>query len=197
MHVRNQGNSGSSSHIKWIAGLATISFVLLTAAIGHAIIKNEAAVIDAKANEAVKDFETKIPQAKDLIKGAKGILVMPALYKAGFLGAAEYGEGVLRVGEKHLDYYNFAALSFGFQVGVEKTSLIILFNSDDALATFRKNPGFEVGVDANVTIVTVGEKASFDSTKAGQPIVAFAFGQRGLMGGVSLKGAKFTRLEKE
>ena len=145
----------------------------------------------------MKDLEAKLPQAPELIKGAKGVLIMPALYKAGFIGGAQYGEGALRVDGKTVDYYNFAALSFGFQAGVEKISMILLFNSDEALATFRRNPGFEVGVDANVTLISIGEGASFDTTKAGQPIVALAFAQRGLMAGVSLKGAKFTRLEQE
>ena len=182
---------------RWIGGIVAIFFILLAGSPSDAITKTEAANIDAKTDKAVKNFEAKIPQAKGLMKGAKGYLVMPALYKAGFIGGAQYGEGALRLFGKTVDYYNFAALSFGLQAGAEKTALIMLFNSDDALSTFRKNPGFEVGADANVTLITVGEGGSFDSTKAGEPIVAFVFGQRGLMAGVSLKGAKFTRLEKE
>jgi lipid-binding SYLF domain-containing protein len=180
-----------------MAGLVTILFVLLAGVPSHAIINQEAAEIDAKADEALKAFEAKVPQAKELLKGAKGYLVMPALYKAGFIGAAQYGEGALRVNQKTADYYNFAALSFGVQAGAEKTSLILLFNSDDALATFRRNPGFEIGADANVTLITIGEAGSFDTTKAGQPILAFVFGQRGLMAGVTLKGAKFTKLDRD
>ena len=182
-------------------GLLTIATMIIFAwfavASAHALKKSEAATIDDKVTAVVKEFESKVPQAQDLIKGAKGVLVMPALYKGGFIGAAQYGEGALRAGGVTADYYNFAALSFGLQAGAEKTSLIMLFNSSDALAKFRKNPGFEVGMDANVTMITVGEAGSFDSTKAGEPIIAFVFGQRGLMAGVSLKGAKFTRLELE
>ena len=191
-------NSSASSFAQELAGIATtIIVVLLSVAPSHALKEKEAANIDDTVTAVVKDFESKIPQARDLMKGAKGVLVMPALYKGGFIGAAQYGEGALRAGGKTRDYYNFAALSFGLQAGAEKTSLIMLFNSDDALRKFRRNPGFEVGLDANVTMITVGEGGSFDSTKAGEPIIAFVFGQRGLMAGVSLKGAKFTRLELE
>ncbi|GKS59332.1 lipoprotein [Nitrospira sp.] len=185
--------------------VGVVGFVSLLMMIGlvvmvrpaYAVTESERATIDGTADNAVTEFEKKVPQAKDLFKGAKGVLVMPALYKAGFIGGAQYGEGVLRVGGKPVDYYNFVALSFGLQAGVEKISMIMVFNSDEALATFRRNPGFEVGVDANVTLITIGESASFDTTKAGQPIVAFTFAQRGAMAGVSLKGAKFTKLEKE
>jgi hypothetical protein len=57
-------------------------------------------------------------------------------------------------------------------------------------------PYFEIDLDANVTMITVGEGGSFDSTKAGEPIIAFVFGQRGSMAGESQR-AKFTRLEME
>lgn len=186
-----------TGHSRWIAGIVAVLFMLLAGSPSYAVTKTEAANIDAKTDKAIKALEAKIPQAKDLLKGAKGYLVMPALYKAGFIGGAQYGEGALRIDGKTVDYYNFAALSFGLQAGAQKNSLIMLFNSDEALASFRKNPGFEVGADADVTLLTVGESGSFDTTKTGQPIVAFVIGQRGLMAGVSLKGAKFTRLEKE
>jgi lipid-binding SYLF domain-containing protein len=176
-----------------------VAFIWLFVAAGpsYAITKTERAIVDEKADEAVKEFEKKVPQAKELFKSAKGVLVMPALYKAGFLGAAQYGDGVLRVGGKSVDYYNFVALSFGFQAGAQKVGMIMVFNSDEALATFRRNPGFEVGADADVTLITIGEGGSFDTTKAGQQIVAFTFAHRGAMAGVSLKGAKFTKLDKE
>jgi lipid-binding SYLF domain-containing protein len=184
-HMENKQNSSARS-LQGLVGIATmIVFVLLAVVPSHAIKKNEAANIDEKVNVVVKDFGSKVPQAQDLIKGAKGMLVMPALYKGGFIGAAHYGEGALQAGGVTADYYNFAALSFGLQAGAEKTSLIMLFNSADALAKFRKNPGFEIGLDANVTLITVGEGGSFDTTKAGEPIIAFVFGQRGLMAGVS------------
>ena len=130
--MRDIRSSHSGARTAWMAGLVATIFVLLAAAPSYAIINTEAADIDAKADEALKAFEAKVPQAKELLKGAKGYLVMPALYKAGFIGAAQYGEGALRVNQKTADYYNFAALSFGVQAGAEKTSLILLFNSDDA-----------------------------------------------------------------
>src|SRR6185295_2068467 len=187
---------GSNRHSKWTAAVVFSALILLSGT-SQAITQQEMDKITERSNEAVKKFEAKLPQGKEFLKSGKGYLVMPALYKGGFIGGAEYGKGVLRQPGRPDGFYNFAALSFGLQAGGEKTSMIMVFNSDEALEKFRKNPGFEVGVDGSVTLITVGEKGSFDSTKAGEPIVAFIFGQRGLMAGASLKGAKFTKLEME
>ncbi|TAJ24021.1 MAG: hypothetical protein EPO64_10100 [Nitrospirae bacterium] len=149
--------------------------------------------IDADADFALKEFTEKIAGSEEFLKSAKGILVFPALYKAGFIFGAEYGDGVLRIGGKTVGYYNLAAASFGFQAGAQKTSLIIMFMKDLVLEKFQKSSGFELGVDANATLVTVGAQGSLDTTKLGEPILAFAFGQRGLMAGVTLEGAKFTK----
>lgn len=195
--MREIRQSERANVITLAVGLIVLIGLCLTTTPSYAITQAERATVDTNGDEAVKDFEKKVPQAKELLKKAKGVLVMPALYKAGFVGAAQYGDGVLRVGGKPVDYYNLVAFSFGVQLGAEKIGMIMLFNSDEALATFRRNPGFEVGAEAGVTVITIGEGASFDTTKAAQPIVAFTFAHRGAMAGVSLKGAKFTRLEKE
>jgi len=55
--------------------------------------------------------------------------------------------------------------------------------------------GFELGVDASATLVTVGANGSLDTTKLAEPILAFVLNQRGLMAGVTLEGAKFTKLD--
>ncbi|MBM4124828.1 MAG: lipid-binding SYLF domain-containing protein [Nitrospira sp.] len=149
--------------------------------------------MDADADFALKEFTEKIAGSEEFLKSAKGILVFPALYKAGFIFGAEYGDGALRVEGKTVGYYNLAAASFGLQAGAQKTSLIIMFMKDLVLEKFQKSSGFELGVDANATLVTVGAQGSLDTTKLGEPILAFAFGQRGLMAGVTLEGAKFTK----
>jgi lipid-binding SYLF domain-containing protein len=157
----------------------------------------DAKEIDADVDLALKEFNEKVPGTEELLKNAKGILVMPAMYKAGFFFGAEYGDGALRVAGKTVGYYNLAAASFGLQIGAQKTSLILMFMKDTVLEKFRKSSGFELGVDAGATLVTVGAKGSLDTTKLAEPILAFVFSQTGLMADLSLKGAKFTKLDKK
>jgi lipid-binding SYLF domain-containing protein len=155
----------------------------------------DAKEIDADVDLALKEFQEKMTGSGEFFKIAKGVLVFPAVYKAGFFIGAEYGNGALRVGGKSVGYYNVASASFGLQIGAQKTTLILMFMKDQVLEKFQASSGFEIGVDAGATLVTVGAGTSLDTTKTGEPILAFIFDQKGLMAGVSLKGAKFTKLD--
>ena len=157
----------------------------------------DAKAMDADVDLVLKEFNESIAGSDTFLKSAKGILVFPALYKAGFIGGAEYGDGVLRIDGKTVGYYNVAKLSVGLQIGVQKTSLILMFMKDSVLEKFQASTGFELGVDANATVITIGANASLDTTKAGEPILAFVFGQRGLMAGITLEGSKFTKREPQ
>jgi lipid-binding SYLF domain-containing protein len=69
--------------------------------------------------------------------------------------------------------------------------------TDDALNKFRKSEGWEAGVDAEITLVQVGANASIETLRSQSPIAGFVFDQKGLMAGVSIKGAKFTPIRPE
>lgn len=172
------------------AGIFTLAAVLPSPAFAA-----DAKEIDADVDLTLKEFQEKIIGTEELLKSAKGILVMPAVYKAGFIFGAEYGQGALRINGKTVGYYNLAGASFGFQIGAQKTSLILMFMKDAVLERFQASSGFELGVDAGATLVAVGAQGSLDTTKAGEPILAFAFSQKGLMADLVLKGAKFTKLD--
>ena len=74
--------------------------------------------------------------------------------------------------------------------------IILAFMTQKALDEFRKIEGWEIGVDANVAFVDVGGGKRLDTTSLKDPVVAFVFSPEGLMVDVSLKGAKFTKLNK-
>lgn len=123
------------------------------------------------------------------------LIVTEGIFHNGHEFGAEYGQGALRINGKTVGYYNLAGASFGFQIGAQKTSLILMFMKDAVLERFQASTGFELGVDAGATLVAVGAQGSLDTTKAGEPILAFAFSQKGLMADLVLKGAKFTKLD--
>lgn len=179
----------------YLMGVGAIA--TLVAALPAPASAADAKELDADVDLALKEFTEKIAGSEEFLKSAKGILVLPSVYKAGFVFGAEYGEGALRVGGKTVGYYNMAAASFGFQLGAQKTSLIMMFMKDAALEKFQKSAGFELGVDANATLITVGAGGSLDTTKLAEPILAFVFSQRGLMAGLTLEGSKFTKLDRK
>lgn len=152
--------------------------------------------INASVNAAMNRFYKQVDGAKEFMGQAKVVLVMPNVTKAGFFAGGQYGEGALRVGGKTRGYYNLIAGSFGFTFGAEKMDIIIAFMTDDALKGFQKAKGWEVGVDGNVALITIGGGQRLDTTTFREPIVGFVFDAKGLMVDLSLKGAKFTRVKK-
>lgn len=152
--------------------------------------------IDAGVNATLNKFFMKISGARELANKSVGMLVFPSVVKAGMGLGGEYGEGALLIGGKTADYYNTVSASFGFQLGVQERSVIIMFMTDSALAQFRKTAGWKVGVDGSVAIVTVGVGGSIDTNKITSPVVGFILDPKGLMYNLTLEGSKITRISR-
>jgi lipid-binding SYLF domain-containing protein len=153
-----------------------------------------AAAIDADANATLHSFVRQIGGAQELANKAAGILVFPSVIKAGIGFGGEYGEGILIVHQRTAGYYNMVSASFGFQLGVQERSVIIMFMTDQALAQFNSMAGWQVGVDGSVAIITVGVGASIDSNKVTSPVIGFILDPKGLMYNLTLEGTKISRI---
>lgn len=152
--------------------------------------------INVSVDVTLKNFYNNVKGAKAYLKTAKGVLVFPSVYKAGFGIGGEYGEGALRIGAKTIEYYSTVADSFGFQLGAQKKTLILVFTQKEALKSFRESNGWKAGVDGSVALVTVGIGGSIDTENIKDPIVAFAFDQKGLMYNLTIEGSKFSKIKK-
>ena len=150
--------------------------------------------INASVNACLDRFYQQVKGGKEMAAKAKGVLVMPDVVKAGLIVGGEYGEGALRVGGKTVSYYNLASGSVGFQIGGEAKDFVILFMTDAALKQFQASKGWEVGLDGNVALVNIGGGERVDFAKMNDPIIGFVFDVKGLMADISLKGAKFTKI---
>jgi lipid-binding SYLF domain-containing protein len=160
------------------------------------VMAADAREIDVSANVALEQFQKEVKGANQFLEKANGYLIFPKVVKAGLGIGGEYGEGVLRIGGKTVAYYSTAAASIGLQLGVQKKSVIIVFLTKEALSKFSRSDGWEVGVDGSVALIKVGAGGSIDTTNLKDPIVAFVFGQKGLMYNLTLEGSKFTKLDK-
>jgi lipid-binding SYLF domain-containing protein len=178
-------------------GLVCLIFLLLmTFMIPSTAIASDARELEVSANVAFEQFQKEVQGANQFLSKANGYLIFPKVVKAGIGIGGEYGEGVLRIGGKTVAYYSTAAASIGLQLGVQKKSIIIVFLTKEALSKFRKSEGWEVGVDGSVALIKVGAGGSIDTTNIKDPIVAFVFGQKGLMYNLTLEGNKLTKLDK-
>ena len=173
--------------------IMTLSILVLLPTSGKAADARE---IEVSVDVALERFQKEVSGSTELLNKANGYLVFPKVVKAGLGIGGEYGEGALRIGRETKAYYSTAAASIGLQLGVQKKSIIIAFLTKDSLSKFRKSEGWEVGVDGSVALIKVGAGGSIDSSNIKDPIVAFVFGQKGLMYNLTLEGSKFTKLDK-
>jgi lipid-binding SYLF domain-containing protein len=147
-------------------------------------------------SETLDRFYYKIGGARELAHNAVGILVFPSVVKAGFGVGGEYGEGALRIRGRTAGYYNTLSASFGFQLGVQARSVVIMFMTEQALNQFRRTAGWKVGVDGSIAIITVGVGGSIDTNKITSPVVGFILDPKGLMYNLTLEGSKITRISR-
>ncbi|HSG61424.1 MAG TPA: YSC84-related protein, partial [Pseudomonadales bacterium] len=144
--------------------------------------------------EALSEFYKHSPAGQKLAQRAKGILVFPRVYKAGFGIGGEYGEGKLIVGGGTKGYYSVSAASVGFQLGVQRKSQILLFMTNESLNNFLDSNGWDAGVDGSVAIASLGAGGEIDTKTANEPVIAFIFSNKGLMYNLTLEGSKITQI---
>jgi lipid-binding SYLF domain-containing protein len=155
-----------------------------------------AAEIDAGVQAARDACAADIAGCEAAAEKAQGMLVFPKVTKGAIGVGGSYGEGALIVDDRTQGYYSTAAASIGLQLGGETYSQIIMFTTPEALADFRNSSGWEVGANAKVAMIDQGKAADVNSLIADNPVVAFIFGQKGLMGDLSVQGSKITKLDR-
>ncbi len=141
--------------------------------------------------EHLKEFKKYLPEAR-------GVLIFPALVKAGFIVGAEGGTGVLVARGKdgkwgYPAFYTLGAASVGFQIGVQDTETILVIRNDKALQSIITRQG-KFGADISVTagVVGAGMEAS-TTTNLDLDVLAFTNAKVGAFVGASLEGAVLAR----
>jgi len=193
MKFRRAGIRGRKLVIFTVMTLMALCLIVFQSSESYAATARE---INVSVDVTLKNFYNNVKGAKEYLKTAKGVLVFPSVYKAGFGLGGEYGEGALRIGGKTVEYFSTIAGSFGFQLGAQKKTLILVFTQKEALKSFRESNGWKAGVDGSVALITVGIGGSIDTTNIKDPIVAFAFDQKGLMYNLTIEGSKFSKIKK-
>jgi lipid-binding SYLF domain-containing protein len=175
-----------------VALIALSALGLMTSAASFAHTK---AHLDAAASKALTHFYALNPANRKLVDRAAGVLIFPRVTKGGAGVAGEFGEGVLRVKGETVNYYSVGSASVGLTLGVARHSEIILFMTREALDKFTSSEGWSVGADTAVALVKEGSGSQYDSAVAGKPILGFVFGEKGLIGDLSLEGSKVTKIK--
>ena len=152
------------------------------------------AALNSSVDAALANLRRQVNGAGQLIDNAKGVLVFPDVLEAGFVFGASRGDGALRTGGRTASFHRTTSGSWGLQAGAQSSAVFVLFMTDAALQQFQRSEGWSVGVDANVTVVSVGANAQITTDTARQPVIGFVLSNRGLMGGITMEGTRVTRL---
>ncbi len=150
----------------------------------------------AGSDQALAALQAQVSGASALVNRAAGVLVFPEVVKVGFGGSQEYGEGCLLVNRKPVAFYATAGASYGLPLGSPAKVEVVLFMTPEALAAFRAKPAWAVGADGEVALVRVAAGRGIDAAVAGEPVVGFIYTADGLANGLTLEGARFTRLAR-
>jgi lipid-binding SYLF domain-containing protein len=151
--------------------------------------------LDADVNAALNRLYKISPDAREMVAKSAGVLVFPSVVGGSFVVGAEYGRGALLQHGRIQGYYSLGAGSLGWQIGAQSKAIIYVFNTSDALQKFLSSEGWVAGVDATVAVAHIGANGSIDSETAKQPVVGFVMSNAGLEAGVSLQGAKITKIK--
>jgi lipid-binding SYLF domain-containing protein len=141
-------------------------------------------------NEIMAAPDKAIPQG--IVERAECIMVFPSVISAAFGVGGRGGRGVASCrtpsGWSAPAYFNLGGGSFGFQIGVEATDLVMLFMTTES-ANKLIGSKFELGADATVAAGPIGRQAGASTDlKLGAQILSYSR-SKGLFAGVALKGA--------
>ncbi len=189
--------SNRKTHLGLLGGIAAIGLILSAPAMAK-FTAADAAALDAEAKATLEKFVSETKGAKEVIGNGKGVLVCPTIRKGGFMVGVESGKCVLTSGAAERLYYGTTALKAGFIVGVESHSMILVLNTDTALAKFTSGEReWEFGVDASVAVAKIGAGGDLDTTNLKKDIVSFIFSSKGLIGDLTWEGSRFKKLDVE
>jgi lipid-binding SYLF domain-containing protein len=182
---------------KWIVAVAFLAF-MSTTPLARSGDDQDSKVKEAAAQsaKAAKVFDA-IMQAPDkaipddLLRKAKAIAVFPEVIKAAFVVGGEGGRGVVsrrtNAGWSNPVFFRSGGGSFGPQIGVSATDIVLLFMNDEAIGGLMKDK-FELGADVAVAGGPVGRNASAGTDALMQAEILSYSRSRGLFAGVNLKG---------
>jgi len=176
--------------------ISTLAVTALVALIGSVAFAVDTAAIDSQVTATLDKFYGLSEKNKYLADNAAAVLVFPSITKAGVGVGGEHGDGALLQNGKTIGYYSISGASIGLTLGVSRHSQVILFQTPQARDKFLNSKDWSVGADTSVAVVKKGAGGTYDTQTLSKPVLAFVFGEKGLMGDASLQGAKISKIAK-
>src|SRR5438105_7915622 len=150
-----------------------------------------AASAAAVLGEIMDAPDQSIPEA--LLKKAYGIAVIPHVIKGAFGIGGRYGKGL--IAQRNADggwgtplFIEIGGGSFGLQLGVEATDVVMVFTNDDGIKPLLRGK-LKIGADASATAGPVGRNAEVGTDILLKSAIYSYSRSKGLFAGVAFDGA--------
>jgi SH3 domain-containing YSC84-like protein 1 len=130
--------------------------------------------------------------ARQLLRTARGVMIVPQLLKGGFIIGGEGGQGVIMVrsanGWGQPAFYVIGAASFGLQIGAQAAEMILFFMTDKGLQGVLRDE-FKIGAQAGITAITLGSNVEGAIGGPTPPDIVVWASSSGLYAGLTIDGS--------
>lgn len=170
-----------------------ISLVMMSS-FSHAETSNQLRVRSQKAarvlEEVVNIRDRSIPIS--LLESATCIATFPDVLRIGFVFGARYGKGLVSCrtasGWSRPSYLQIRGGSWGYQFGIEKVDLVLVFQAQNAAYRISQEK-LTVGVDATFAVGPIGREARAGTDfRANSEVYGYSR-SRGLFAGLAIGGS--------
>jgi lipid-binding SYLF domain-containing protein len=139
------------------------------------------------AEIAETNFKKSNSKMEGLINNSLAYAIFPNVGEGAFIVGAAAGNGVLYENGNAVGMAKLKKLDIGLQAGGEAYSLIMFFETEEALAEFKYDE-FEFSGEASAVAVKKGKAIDIQFVEG---VAAFVHSKGGLMADVSIGGLKF------
>lgn len=173
---------------------AAVAVTLIAAPYAHAESDQQQAVNDARnVIDHIRGGHDDIArETRELLHRARAVVIVPQLVKGGFIFGAEGGNGVMVARGPKGDwsdpaFYTIGAGSFGFQIGVEVSRVVLIIMNERALNAVLESK-IQLGAEAGLAVATVGAGGKASTTTAVGADIYTVAESKGLFGGLAIEG---------
>jgi lipid-binding SYLF domain-containing protein len=169
-------------------GIAAIAVCTIASCATAPETKQEQASLEHQASVALGQMRMKDPGLDAVLANSMAYAVFPNVGKAGFIGGAAYGKGVLFERGQPTGFVKFTQASVGAQAGAQTYAELIVIQDPNALAKLKANQ-FSLTANMSAVALTAGAAAGADF-RTGSAVFVMPHG--GAMIEVSVGGQHIT-----
>ena len=157
-------------------------------------LKEDAEIIVNKARLVMEEMKNAQDSglSYDLVRKSAGVVIIPDMFKGGFVVGGSYGKGVV-VARKDgkwsgPSFVYIGAGSVGLQIGAQLTDLILVVIGQNTMDSFLKS-NFKLGADAAIAVGPLGAQVTAATEILLKGGIYSYSRAKGLFAGISLEGA--------